>query len=99
MMLRGAPRLALMANLLAALGVVTFTLGLCLREGRSMAVLLVFPVSLALSAPVAPDGVMLTAAAFGAGILSRAMQREMGLSWLDRRAFGGPAHARADLTA
>jgi hypothetical protein len=99
MTLRGAPRLARMANFLATLGVATFALGLCLREGRSMAVLLVFPMSLALSAPVAPGGVMLTAAAFGAGILSRAMQREMGLSWLDRGACGGPVHARADLNA
>jgi hypothetical protein len=60
--------------------VATFTLGLCLREGRSMAVLLVLPMSLAQSASVAPDGVMLAAVAPGAAILSRAMQREIGWS-------------------
>ncbi len=78
-----ALRLARIVNLLVTLGVATLALRLCLRGARSMAVLLILPMSLALSASVAPDGMMFAAAALGAAILSRAMQRQSGLSWCD----------------
>lgn len=78
-----ALRFARIVNLLVTIGVATFALGLCCRGARSMAVLLILPMSLALSASVAPDGMMLAAAALGAAIVSRAMQRQSGLSWCD----------------
>ncbi|MGK7871596.1 DUF2142 domain-containing protein [Falsiroseomonas sp. E2-1-a20] len=69
------------ANIVASLGLAALALRLCRRGARSMAVLLALPMSLALAASAAPDGLMLALAAIAAATLSRAMQRPEGLGW------------------
>jgi uncharacterized membrane protein len=78
-----ALHLVRVANILTCFGLAALALGLCRRGARSMAVLLALPMSLALAASAAPDGLMLTLAALAAAILSRAMQRPEGLGWRD----------------
>ncbi|MCB4824237.1 DUF2142 domain-containing protein [Roseicella aerolata] len=88
-------RLARAVNLLIAIGLAALALHLCGRGRASMAVLLVLPMTLALGGSIAPDGMLIAGAALGASILSRAMQREAGLSWGAILGFGAVVLALA----